>query len=70
MTGPLIARPDAAIFEPPITMVMKYDPTLIGADLAEEDLVMAYFDEETGEWVPLRKASHGGRCPPHQEAQY
>jgi len=41
--------PAGATFEPAITLTWSYNP----ADIAEEDLVIAYYDEATGEWVEL-----------------
>ena len=32
---------------------MSYDPAEIPEGVAEEDLIIAFFDESTGEWVPL-----------------
>ena len=45
--------PDGATFDPAITLEYTYDPAEIPEDVAEEDLVLAYYDEETGEWVEL-----------------
>ncbi len=44
--------PDGATFDPPITLTWSYDPDL-PEGVAEEDLVVAYYDEATGEWVEL-----------------
>jgi hypothetical protein len=42
--------PDGATFDPPITITWNYDPE----DLPENmDLVIAYYDEDDGEWVYL-----------------
>jgi len=43
--------PDRATFDPPITVTMSYDPAAIPAGVAEEDLVLAYYDAATGTWV-------------------
>ena len=43
--------PDGATFDPPITVTMSYDPVAIPAGVAEEDLVLAYYDAATGTWV-------------------
>jgi hypothetical protein len=43
--------PDGATFDPPITVTMSYDPATIPAGVAEEDLVLAYYDAATGTWV-------------------
>jgi len=45
--------PDEATFDPPITLTFTYDPAEIPEGVNEEDLVIAYFDEDTGEWVEL-----------------
>ena len=46
-------EPDGATFSPPITLTFTYDESLIPEGVAEEDLVLAYYDEEVGEWVEL-----------------
>jgi len=45
--------PDGATFDPPITLTFSYDPGDLPEGVAEEDLVLAYYDEESGEWVEL-----------------
>jgi len=45
--------PDGATFDPAITLEYTYDPDALPEDVAEEDLVVAYYDEATGEWVEL-----------------
>jgi len=45
--------PDGATFDPAITLTWSYDPDALPEDVAEEDLVIAYYDEEAGEWVEL-----------------
>ncbi len=45
--------PDGATFEPPITFAWSYDPDALPEGVAEEDLVIAYYDEDAGEWVEL-----------------
>ncbi len=45
--------PDGATFEPPITFTWSYDPDALPEGVAEEDLVIAYYDEDAGEWVEL-----------------
>jgi len=45
--------PDGATFDPPITLKYTYDPDDLPEGVAEEDLVLAYYDEEAGEWVEL-----------------
>ena len=45
--------PDGATFDPPLTLEYTYDPDALPEGVAEEDLVLAYYDEEAGEWVEL-----------------
>ena len=45
--------PDGATFDPAITFTWNYDPADIPEGVAEEDLVIAYYDEVLGEWVEL-----------------
>jgi VCBS repeat-containing protein len=46
-------QPSGATFEPPITLTFNYDPADIAEGIAEEDLVLAYYDQKAGEWVNL-----------------
>jgi len=45
--------PDGATFDPSITLKYIYDPDDIPAGITEEDLVIAYYDEDSNEWVEL-----------------
>lgn len=45
--------PAGATFEPPITLEYTYDPDTLPEGVAEEDLVIAYYDKEAGKWVEL-----------------
>jgi len=45
--------PDDATFDPPYTITWHYDDADIPPGVAEEDLVIAYYDEATGQWVEL-----------------
>lgn len=45
--------PDGATFEPPITLIVSYDPDALPEVIDPEDLVIACYDEGTGEWVVL-----------------
>jgi len=45
--------PDGATFDPPITLTWSYDPEALPEGVAEEDLVIAYYDEAADEWVEL-----------------
>ena len=44
--------PSGAIFDPPLELVLSYDPTLLPEGVVEEDLIMAYYDVEAG-WVAM-----------------
>jgi len=45
--------PPGAAFDPPLTITWQYDPADIPEGVAEEDLVIACYDEVTGQWVVL-----------------
>jgi len=46
--------PAGATFDPPITFTWSYDPAgYVLGYVAEEDLVLAYYDEDAGKWVEL-----------------
>jgi hypothetical protein len=45
--------PDGATFDPPITITLNYDPAEVPEGVAEEDLVVAYYNVATGQWVIL-----------------
>jgi hypothetical protein len=45
--------PDGATFDPPITLTFTYDESLIPAGVAEENLVLAFWDASSGAWVNL-----------------
>ena len=45
--------PDGVTFDQPITITCSYDPYEIPLEVAEEDLVIAYYDEDVGEWLVL-----------------
>ena len=45
--------PDGATFAPPITLTFTYDESLIPAGVAEENLILAVWDEDAGAWVNL-----------------
>ena len=45
--------PDGVTFEPAITLTFIYDPALIPAGVAEENLVIAVWDKLAGAWVNL-----------------
>ena len=50
---PYIFEPSGATFNPPITLIWSYDPDALPEGVAEEDQVIAYYDEDAGEWVEL-----------------
>jgi len=45
--------PDGATFDPPITLTFKYSESKVPDGVAEENLVVAYWDEEADEWIEL-----------------
>ena len=45
--------PDGATFNPPVTVTMTYDLAALPEGVAAEDLVLAYYDTVTGDWVEL-----------------
>jgi len=45
--------PEGATFDPPAGIIISYDPSMCPAGVAEENLVIAYFDIEEGQWVHL-----------------
>ena len=45
--------PTGATFNPSITLTVTYDPANIPEDVAEADLVLAYYDAGTSKWVNL-----------------
>lgn len=51
-------QPSGATFEPPLILECCYYPEDIPEGIAEEDLVLAYYDEEAGEWVILECTVH------------
>jgi len=44
-------EPDGATFDPPISMTVKYNPALLPDGVSEENLVVAFWDEDIDEWV-------------------
>lgn len=45
--------PDGATFDPPITLTMTYDASLIPEGVAEKNLVVAWWDKNAGQWEDL-----------------
>ena len=45
--------PDGATFDPPITLTFTYNPDELPEGVNEENLVVAVWDEDAGEWVDL-----------------
>jgi hypothetical protein len=45
--------PDGTTFDPPIEITLHYDPAQVPDGVAEEDLVVAYYNIATGQWVIL-----------------
>lgn len=50
---PYDLRPGGATFDQPITIIWSYVPYEIPLGVAEEDLVIACYDEDVGEWLVL-----------------
>lgn len=48
--------PAGVTFTPPITLTWHYDQADIPAGVAEKDLIVAYCDKNTGQWVPVPSA--------------
>ena len=46
-------EPDGSTFNPPITLSIKYDPTLISGGATESKLVVGYWNETEKVWMPL-----------------
>lgn len=46
-------RPAGATFDPPITLTWSYHPDTLPEGVAEEDLVIAYYDQDADKWVEL-----------------
>ncbi len=46
-------EPSGATFEPPATLTWAYVTDAIPEGVAEEDLVIAYYDENGGQWIDL-----------------
>jgi hypothetical protein len=45
--------PDGSTFEPPLSLTLQYEQSLIPEDTDEANMVLAYFDEGTGQWIEL-----------------
>lgn len=45
--------PHGATFDPPLDIAFHYDPAVCREGVAAENLVIAYYDPETGAWVEL-----------------
>ncbi len=54
---PVDLGPDGAVFEPPITLRFAYDAALIPEGADEDDLRVAWWDADAGEWVVLEGAT-------------
>ncbi|MBA7691163.1 hypothetical protein ES703_99703 [subsurface metagenome] len=46
-------KPDGSTFDPPIFLTWSYAPADIPPGVAEEELVIAYYDEDANDWVVL-----------------
>ena len=45
--------PDGSTFDPPLRLTLQYDESLVPSGVAEEDLTIAYFDDEAEVWIEL-----------------
>ncbi len=45
--------PDGAVFDPPITISMTYDPKSLPEGASESDLVLMYYDPAGGRWMEV-----------------
>jgi cell division septation protein DedD len=50
---PYILGPEGATFDPAVTITLTYNPAALPAGVAEEDLVIAFYDAAAGEWITL-----------------
>ena len=46
-------HPDGATFDPPITLTWSYQPSHVPEGIDEMDLYVAYYSDDTGEWIAL-----------------
>ena len=46
-------QPDGASFNPPLTLEWAYDPDALPEGVSEDDLMLAYYDAASGQWVEL-----------------
>ena len=46
-------HPDGATFDPPITLTWSYQPSHVPEGIDEVDLYVAYYSDDTGEWIAL-----------------
>jgi len=46
--------PTGATFNPPMTLILQYDPALCPKVINQEDLAIAYYDAQAGKWVQLK----------------
>ena len=45
--------PSGATFNPPIQIILSYDPLLLPENVTAENLVIAFYDDENGTWIEL-----------------
>lgn len=46
-------KPDGATFDPPLLIALPYNARALPAGVAEDELVVAAYDSESQDWVPL-----------------
>lgn len=52
--------PDGATFDPPVTLTWNYAPADIPTDIAEEDMVITYYDKDAASWQELESMVNPG----------
>ncbi|OIN92850.1 hypothetical protein AUJ42_00025 [Candidatus Collierbacteria bacterium CG1_02_44_10] len=45
--------PSGATFDPGLTLTWRYDPEVLPERVKEENLVLAYYDQEAGKWMEI-----------------
>ena len=46
-------EPDGATFDPPITLIWRYDPADIPEEFTAEEMIIVYYDSESSGWIGL-----------------
>ncbi len=53
-------EPDGATFDPPLSLSIKYNPALLPDGAGEENLVVAFWDEDSEQWVECPSVADTG----------